>query len=61
MKINFIFRRDGRIFAEMKAFCSKCLAKDIKHEQLLRRQPKKIELFDSFILFNSVCFNYVAT
>ena len=42
MKINSRFRRDGRIFVENEAFYSKCLAKDIKHEQLLRRQSKII-------------------
>ena len=25
---------------EIRTHCSKCLAKDIKHEQLLRRKPK---------------------
>ena len=28
--------------AEMRKHRSKCLAKDIKHEQLIGRQPKKI-------------------
>ena len=28
--------------AEMRKHCSKCLAKGLKHEQLLGRQPKQI-------------------
>ena len=27
--------------AEMRKHCSKCLARDINHEQLLGRQPKQ--------------------
>ena len=36
------------IIAEMRKYCIKCLARDIKHEQLLRRQPKQI--FKIFIV-----------
>ena len=31
--------------AEMRKHCSKCLAKDIKHERLLGRQPKQFYFF----------------
>ena len=30
------------IIAEMRKYYRKCLARDIKHEQLLGRQPKQI-------------------
>ena len=43
----------------MKAFCSKCLAKDIKHEQLLRSQPKQFLVFIvNMILLNFMCFKF---
>ena len=43
----------------MKEFCSKCLAKDIKHEQLLGRQPKKFLIFIvNLILLNFVCLKF---
>ena len=45
MKISSRFGKRWKNFAERKTFCSKCLAKDIKHEQLLRRQPNKILIF----------------
>ena len=31
--------------AEMRKHCRKCLARDIKHEQLLRRQPRQFFFF----------------
>ena len=46
-------------FSEKKAFYSKCLAKDIKHEQLLGRQPKKFLIFIvNLILLNFVCLKF---
>ena len=44
MRKSSRFEEMDRI-VEMRKHCSKCLAKDIKHEQLLRRQPKKILIF----------------
>ena len=43
----------------MKTFCSKCLAKDIKHEQLLGRQPKQLLIFIvNVILLNFLCLKF---
>ena len=54
MKISSIFRRDRRILLKWSIL----QPKDIKHEQLLERQPKKIfQLIDSFIFFNLVSCN----
>ena len=36
------------INAKMRKHCNKCLARDIKHEQLLGRQPKQFFFFLSF-------------
>ena len=33
------------IIAEMRKHCIKCLTRDIKHEQLLGRQPKQFFFF----------------
>ena len=41
MKISSRFRRDGRIFAEKKAFYIKCLAKDIILSSFLGGNPSK--------------------
>ena len=35
---------------EMRKHCSKYLARDIKHEQLLRRQPKQFFILFLFIV-----------
>ena len=40
MRKSLKFEEMDRI-AEMRKHCSKCLVKDIKHEQLLGRQPKQ--------------------
>ena len=43
----------------MKAFCSKCLDKDIKPEQLLGRQPKQFLIFIvNVILLNFLCLKF---
>ena len=44
MRKSSRFEEMDRI-VEMRKHCSKCLAKDIKHEQLLMRQPKQILIF----------------
>ena len=44
---------------EMEEFCSKCLAKDIKHEQLLGRQPKQFLIFIvNLSLLNFLCLKF---
>ena len=59
MKISSIFGKRWKNFVERKTFCSKCLAKDIKHEQLLKRQPKQILIFIvNLILLNFVCLKF---
>ena len=44
MKKSPRFEEMKRI-VEMRKHCSKCLARDIKHEQLIGRQPKKFIYF----------------
>ena len=41
--------------SEMRTHCSICLAKDIKHEQLLGRQPKQILIFIVNLILLKFC------
>ena len=41
--------------AEMRTHYSKCLAKDIKHEQLLERQPKQFLIFIVNLILLKFC------
>ena len=41
--------------AEMRTHYNKCLAKDIKHEQLLGRQPKQFLIFIVNLILLKFC------
>ena len=58
MKLRSIFRRKENFF-EMKIFCNKCLAKDIKLSSFLGGNPSRILIFIVIlILLNVVCLKY---
>ena len=59
MKLRARFRRRKENFAEMKIFCSKCLAKDIELSSFLGGNPSRILIFIVIlILLNVVCLKY---
>ena len=55
MKISSRFGKRWKNFVERKTFYGKCLAEDIKHEQLLGRQPKQFLIF----IVNLILLNFV--
>ena len=48
------FEEINRI-AEMRKHCRKCLVKDIKHDQLLGRQPKQFSIFIVNLILLKFC------
>ena len=60
MKLRAGFRRRKENFAEMKIFCSKCLAKDIKLSSFLGGNLSNFFLIFIviLILLNVVCLKY---
>ena len=59
MKLRSRFRKRGKNFAEMKTFCSKCLAKDIKLSSFLGGNLSRILIFIvRLILLNFVCLKF---
>ena len=59
MNFRSKFRRRKENFVEMKIFCSKCLAKDIKLSSFLGGNPRKILSFIVIlILLNVMCLKY---
>ena len=59
MKLRFRFRRREENFVEMKIFCSKCLAKDIKLSNFFGGNPRRILIFIVIlILLNFVCLKF---
>ena len=59
MKLRARFRRRKENFAEMKIFCSKCLAKDIKLSNFLGGNRSIILIFIVIlILLNVTCLKY---
>ena len=59
MKLRYRFIKRENNFAEMKAFYSKCLAKDVKLSSFLGGNPNIILIFIVIlILLNFVCLKF---